>query len=288
MCEKYRKQRYLAKAPNEALFVRLQGLIINLVDLDFHGKIKLEVKNGKIALSFVDLLEEFRLRNIAYENSLNSVVAKFKNHAPYRNIAMLAEQLRSCSGTPCLFKFTKKKYLDSLKRGEVRMTLASEYKKAGYNIAIHDDELNIQYQLPNLRLKLEDGTEVPVRDNSIERGAYDDYYVSCFSATFNPKLFIMFEDDACFIIKNGDTFSKEVIKRYREQYPNDLICFDKVSYLDPYRETKSKTPIEFIKTFDYSYEEEFRFVAFGRYPVKEKVQKICINVDKIDCQIVET
>lgn len=256
------------------------------MELRFNGEMELNIKNGKEALSLIDLFEEFNLRGIEYTSLLESSLRRFDGHAQYMNASGIEDQLRVCAGKQCLFKFTKRKHLDSLKRGEVRFKLASAYNDAGFNIAIRDDELNVEHQLLNSRIVLEDGLEVPINDDLIRRSAFGDYYVACFSAAIDPKLFLMFDADVCFIIRNGEEFSKEVIKNYRAQYEHEKILFGGVGYIDPYREIKSEKPIEFLKIFDFSYESEFRFVAFDEVGNKEKVRKISIDINKIDYDIV--
>jgi hypothetical protein len=283
----YREQRYLGRVSNRSLFARLKGMVINLTELHFNGEKRLNVKNGPLAFALIDVFEELDLRGINYAEPLRAALSRFDKHLPHSNYSALAHRLEDLAGKQCLFRFTDKKHIESLKRGEVRFRLASSYNKAGFNIAIRDDELNIAHQILNSRIVLQNGVEVPVRGDLITRSAFGDYYVGCLSSAIDPKLFIMFGVDTCFIIKNGDVFSKEVMDCYRNQYPDDTVLFGPVEYIDPYRRLRSNKPIEFTKTVEFSYEREFRFVAFGSMSETEEVRKICMDMKNIDYEIVE-
>jgi hypothetical protein len=286
--EIYREQRYLTKISNEKLSKRLEHLIINLIELDFYGGKRLDIKQGKLASALIDVFEEFNLRKVDCKPLVDIVLSRFEKHTKFRNYLAIVKQIKDRAGEKCLFKFAKKNYLNSLIKGEIRLKLASLYNDDGFNIAIRDDELNIIHQLLNSRIITKNGSEIPIKDDIIKRSAYGDYYVGCFSLNIDPKLFFMFEADACIIIKNGDIFSQEVMDRYRDNYKNSTILCGPVEYIDPYRWLKSKKKIEFVKTVDFEYENEFRFVAFDWIWIKkDEVRKFTIDMKKIDYDIIE-
>ncbi len=222
--EIYREQRYLKKISDEKLSKRLEHLIINLIKLDFYGGKKLNIKQGKISSALIDVFEEFNLRKVDYTPLVEVALSRFEKHTKFRNCSAIGKQIKDCVEKNYLFKFTKKKYLNSLTTGEMRLKLASLYKNDGFNIAIRDDELNIIHQLLNARMITENGSEIPIKDDLIMRSAFSDYYVACFSVTLDPKLFLVCDYDACLIIKNGDIFLKklwidtEIITRIRLYY----------------------------------------------------------------------
>jgi len=285
--EVYRGQRYLIKVSNEKLFERLEHLLINLIELDFNGGKKLNIKNGKLSSAIIDVFEEFNLRQIDYTPSVESMLHRFKDHTEIRDYLKIASQLIDCNGKKCLFKFTEKKYLNSLIGGEIRLRLASKFNENNDNIAIGDDELNIDFQLLNSRIIAEDGSEIPIKDDLITQSASMDYYISCFSLNINPKLFIIFKADACLIIKNGDVFVQEVKDKYQNYYKNGPILFGRVEYIDPYRRIKSKNRMEFLKSINFEYQNEIRFVAYEYVEKKAEIRKINIDMRKIDYEIVE-
>ena len=178
--EIYREQRYLAKISNEELCTRLEYLIINLIELDFNGAKIFYIKHGKLESAFISVLEEHNLRDINYTTLIKSALLRFENHVKFENYPERARQIRGLNGNKCLFKFTKKKYMESLIKGEIRLKLASAYKADGLNIAIHDDELNIIHRLLNARMITKNGIEIPVKDDLIKKSAFGDYYMAVF------------------------------------------------------------------------------------------------------------
>jgi hypothetical protein len=286
--EVYNGQRYLIKISNDSLLKRLKHLIINLVELDFYGDKSFIINQGETAIALIDVFGEFNLRKVDYTPLVQKVLSLFEEHKRFKNYQVIVNKIKDCAGKKCLFKFTKKEYLDSLIRGEIRLKLASLYNDDGFNIAIRDDELTIVHQLLNSRIITKDGVEIPIKDDIIRSSTSGDYYVGCFSINIDPKLFLMFEADACLIIKNGDIFSQEVINRYQDNYKDSTILFGPVEYIDPYRRLKLKKIIEFVKIIDFKYENEFRFVAFD-FPwiKKEEVRIITIDMKNIDYDIIE-
>ena len=59
----YRETRYLESATEADLAARLDGLIANLVAFDSRGEPQFQLKNGREAIAFVELLEELNLRS---------------------------------------------------------------------------------------------------------------------------------------------------------------------------------------------------------------------------------
>lgn len=284
--EQYESQRYLSQVTESSLLKRLDGLVTNLMTLSLTRAPVLLVKSGKQEVAFIDLLTELSLRGINIMPHLEKSVRRFEDYKGIANTVDLFGKSRALAGEKCLFKFTKLEFVDDLRHGRIRFTLASSYKRSGYNVAIRDDELNIQQQLLNLKVTLADGSEAPVRNGVFDRNACGDYYVSCFSVAIDLKLFHLFDADACFIVRDGDRFVQEVQSAYREQYEDSRILFGSVDYVDPYRELKTYKSIQFLKTDDFAYEKEFRFVAFDGNPQKEDVRPLSIDMSKIRWDLV--
>jgi len=187
--EIYREHPYLTKTSNGTLSKRLEHLIINLIKLDFYGGKSLILNQGETAIAFIDVLEEFNLRNIDYSPLIDAVLLRFEKHSEFINCLSIVNKLKDCEGNKCLFKYTYKKYLKSLVEGEVRLKLASSYNDDSLNIALRDDELNIIHQLINSRIIMNNGLEIPIKEDIIKRSAYSDYYIGCFSVSVDPKIF---------------------------------------------------------------------------------------------------
>jgi len=260
--DQYRENRYLASVPDNKLYDRLHGLAADCIVIDSLGFPRFQARKGEKAILVIELMEEFRIRNEDADKILVEALNRFANYYQQDNVRRIQNQLLNLDGKKCLFKFTKAKYVNDLLNGKVRFKTASSYNAEGFNIAIRDDELNIEYMLKNLRMTLDDGTTIPVNNNQITVKAAGDYFVSCFSVEFNMKLFKLFECDSCVAIINADEFVKAVKSRFKTLYPEFNIVFGPVEYIDPFRQLKSKRPIEFRKLLHFCYEKEYRFVAF--------------------------
>ncbi len=276
----YRKTRYLESARDDDLDARLDGLVANLVSFNPEGEPQFRVKNGREAIAFIELLEELNLRSLNIEPLLQPRLQKYKGLFVERDIKRIQIQLERFRGKKCLFKFTKAEYVDAILNGEARFKTASSYNDSGLSIAIRDDELNIEHNLRGLRMTTKDGTTIPVKDNLITTKAAGDYYVSCFSSDFKLQFFPLFDSDSCVVIDDSEKFVNSVIERHEEKFPQFCILFGAVDYIDRYRQLKPKRPIEFRKSWDYSYEKEFRFVSFSESDTENLEPLRTVNIDE--------
>ncbi len=289
IAEIYRSQRYLQTASDTALLFRLDGLIANIAMLDFYGVPNLILDNQKGTINLVELLEEFRLRGIQPEANIKTSVGRFLDGRKITDVEKVIATLKRFEGTQCLFKFTKQFHVDSILRGEIRFITASSCNADGLNSAIRDDESTIEHNLLNLRMVTASGTAIPVKGNKITRRAHSDYYVSCFSVCCDPKMFTLFEYDACVVIKSVDRFVKAIIDRYHSLYPTFHIEFGQVEYIDPFKQLKTTRPLEFCKTSGFAYQKEFRFVSFSRleHEYQDVPQVISIDPSHLDCEVIK-
>ena len=223
----YKDTRYLEYAKDDDLIARLDGLIANLVSFCPEGEPLFRAKNGRAAIAFIELLEEFNLRRVDIEPLLHPRLHKYMGLFNGSDIERIQIQLEKFRGKKCLFKFTKAEYVDAILNGEVRFRTASSYNDIGLSIAIRDDGLNIQHRLLGLRLTTKDGKTIPVKDNKITAKAAGDYYVSCFSSNFKLRFFPLFDSDRCVVIGDSEKFVDAVIKHQKKNFPNSI------SYLAP-------------------------------------------------------
>lgn len=258
----YQRNRYLEQVSDADLCARFDGLVACIVTIDFDGKPYFEVPNHKDGMAFVELMEELRIRKWNVEAVLDQSLCRFFNVFERSDIERISKQLLELSDKKCLFKFTKNKYAHNILNGEVRLKSAASYNAEGFNIAIKDDELNMEYVLKGLRMQTQDGAVVPVNQNKLTAHAAADYYLSCFSVDFDLKLFALFECDTCVVIMDAGNFVEAVKGEYVRRFSNHHISFGRVEYIDPYRQQKGKRAIEFRKSINFSYEKEWRFVSF--------------------------
>lgn len=276
----YRETNRLSGLPNEKLDERLNGILGELIKINAEGEPFLNVKNKQHSFDLVELIAEYNDRNIDINQLIKNVFEKFnKVYLSKTDIQQIEEKLANFDGKKCLFKFTDSKHVANILDGEVRFCSASSYKKKGYNISIRDDELNIWYKLRNLRIVNGKGDSMPVINDQIEAHAFSDYWISCFSKNFAYKLFALFEYDSCVIISNAEEFIRIVKKQFNKDFSSSSIISNCVEYQDTTRRLKSKHPIELRKPSYYSFEEEYRFVA---YPNNNDAVVTPVETIKID------
>lgn len=97
-----------------------------------------------------------------------------------------------------------------------------------------------------------------------------DYYISCFSSSYEYRLYDDFEAEGCVVIKDIVRFTNSVKARMEEILPGWRFSFGAVNYQDPYHPIP-KLNIFFCKHFRYAYQREFRFVWDP--PIKHKSLK---------------
>ena len=89
--------------------------------------------------------------------------------------------------------------------------------------------------------------------------ADSDYYIACFSSSYEYRLYDDFDADGCLIIKDVPRFTTNLKSRVEEVLPGWKLRFNGVDYRDPYHPSP-KINIFFCKHFRYAYQKEFRFV----------------------------
>jgi hypothetical protein len=285
----YRETHYLEQVSDTSLSARFDGLVANIVVIGPDGTPYFKVPNRKDGIAFIELIEELSIRNWDIKAILGNALRRFANIFKRSYVERISQQLSGLAGKKCLFKFTEAKYTDDILSGKVRFKSAASYNNEGFNIAVKDDELNLEHILRGLRLQNADGLVVPVKQNLITAHAAGDYYVSCFSVGFNLKLFALFEYDSCVVIKAANNFVEAVKVEYLRRYPNHHITFGPVEYIDTCRQLKAKRPIEFRKSINFTYENEWRFVAFPKYVDEnlEPVKNIEIDRNIFEYRVIE-
>lgn len=285
----YRETRYLERLSDMDLKARMHGLISFLIKIDTTGRPHLIIDNGPESIAFIDILEESRLRKIDLGPIIGSYICKCSCSFRKNEISSIQQKLKKLHGKKCLYKFTKTKYANAFLNGNIRFKTASSYNNEGYNIAIKDDELNLDHVLRGIQMVIQDGTKIPIDNDKITVSAVSDYYVSCFSDSFDFKFFALFECDCCIIICNAGTFVDSVLQSYRKTYSNYFTKFGAVVYIDQYRQLPYKRPMEFTKSWNYSFEKEYRFVSIplNKYESLEEIQFLSIDPSEIEFQTVE-
>lgn len=282
MRDNYRETRYLESADEHVLFIRLKGLLSAVFDLDFQGEIVYRPEKQFYSSALVDVLEELRLREIPHQDAALRFSRQLMSTFEPERVRVLAEALHQLRGKKCLFKLMEKVHAHHLVGGTVRFTPASWYANEGLSDAVRDDEHRLDHVLKGLRITTIDGRSAPVIGDRISRQSSGEYLVSCFSVACDLRLFNLFKYDACVVISNATEFVPSVREEYGRLYPTDTFLFDAIEYLDPFREFKAKKPIELVKSIDFAFEREFRFVAYNRHREVSRDEVRTISVDPRD------
>lgn len=289
LSQDYHESRYLESLSLDRLIKRIIGLTSALIEVNKYAEPVLNIRNGENAIAFIKALEECKIREQNVDQCITEVFKKFDDLFDLETLNQIYNQVQELQGNKCLFKFTDSQYVDDILKGKIRFCTASSYRDKGFNIAIQDDELNLGYRLKNLRMINNDGFSAPVKNEQIFAHSTADFHVSCFTKDFAYKLFALMEYDSCVVITNAENFVKNVKEIYQEDHPECRTMSNKVEYVDICRRLRSKLPIQFRKSSNYSYEEEYRFVGFPRnYSVKLK-SEIFVDVDpkEFDCVVMQ-
>lgn len=252
---------------------------MGLVKTSRSGQPVLDIKNGKNAIAFVEVMEEFKIRNKDINRSIADILIKYDYSIKPKDLSRIQDKLEKLHGKKCLFKFTPKQHVTDILEGKVRFCTASSYERQDHNIAIKDDELNLESNIKNLIMKDEEGNPIPFKDDKITAHSTADYHVSCFSIKFDFKLFASFECDSCVVISDGEKYCEAVKQNYLEHYPNCYFWANQVDYIDICRQFRSKLPLQMRKSSDYSYQKEYRFVGFPKYKFVNIHPEVFIEID---------
>jgi hypothetical protein len=269
----YRQRRYLEHATTEEVNQRLQDLMDNMCDFTAEGKlaVKNPLKEGQWIELFTHVLEELELRGEYVRREM--LEGGHFDGRRYVNAKRAAELWTGWDlplGT-YLLKFSKLKYLRPLLNvGNLRIAPASYYHDPSLNFSIRDSELEFTEELydakvhhpPNgdYSIPQDQWIEMPIIGNvKSTLRSESDYYIGCFSSSYEYRLYDDFEAEGCLVIRDIVRFANTVNSRMEEILPGWAFSLGGVDYRDPYH-PNPKLNIFFCKHFRYAYQKEFRFV----------------------------
>lgn len=286
----YHQRRYLEHATCEELRQRLHDLMDNMCDFTPEGKlaIKNPLEEGKWIELFTHLLEELALRGELITPEMLTQAHFDRQH--FISVKRAAEIWggRDLSTGTYFLKFSKLKYLRPfLNVGNLRVAPASYYHDPSLNFSIRDSELEFTQELygakihfpPNrdCSISKDEWIEMPIIGNVKSTAqSHSDYYISCFSSSYEYRLYDDFDAEGCVVIKDTVRFAKSIKSRMEEILPGWTFSHGGVDYQDPYHPVP-KLNIPFCKHFRYAYQKEFRFVWYPPSP-KEKLRFIFLEL----------
>ncbi|GJL51483.1 hypothetical protein [Candidatus Nitrospira salsa] len=100
---------------------------------------------------------------------------------------------------------------------------------------------------------------------------------------------MLFEADACHVMKNGESFVRTVIDRYQSLCLCSHISFDRVKYIDSMSQLRGRKPITFREIRDFSYEKAYRIISFegGEQEIPYSQRTIQVNPNDIKYDIIK-
>ncbi|MHB1195113.1 MAG: hypothetical protein ACYC6F_18980 [Longimicrobiales bacterium] len=218
---------------------------------------------------------ERRVKALQLRHDLRDV-PDYATYAPWGRLPPLPSRT-----TEALFKFGKSKYLrPALESGEIRISTASAL---GAHILLEaqrdGDEPGVTLR-PSRHAKpvvfrsesghtLFDTSSIGADEQAaMVIGGERDFYVWSCSMTYDPRLFVDFQADACLVVHDHEKFARRVnaaVEQVRPDLPGML--GSQVRYYDPlcpddhYEELfTTRQAIAFFKDMRYAYQDEYRFV----------------------------
>ena len=292
--KEYKENRYCRFEDRKSLHQRLDNIFSNLLILNESGQMTLTSDEIWWRL-FQHVLTEMRLRN--EPPTPTNRHPQVDTYRPFKdgNVCRKAAEVVAARGTSdeVLVKYGKPEHMKYLyESGSLRINPVSEYKKEKHNQAIRDDERTLIFKggfkdernkdsyltqesagwtpenIARLRRdfvtlfnapKLASGEVVEYK-----REMSTDYWAYCMAIVLDPRLFADFDSTACVIVKR-QPFMERLVATMKKEMPSGTLHVGKAEYEDPLGAFSSRhhnvlgLPIHMSKSFEYSYQNEFRF-----------------------------
>ena len=281
--ETYRQNRYLGNLSPTNLEIRLEEILLNLLDFSSKGEPFFDqtLKMQGLVERYIHINEEFNLRGIQ-ELSIENP-AKYLNKYPNVGNAVEAWGNMKLPTGQYLVKFGKKEHLcNVIDNGNIRINAASFYNNSYLNMAVQDDELSQTIMLPRgtiIKKRKSEGEyeEIKGVKSLLVTNKYKtDFYVYCMGTTYQHRLFDDFEANACILIYDVPIFLNKFLRPIKKAYPDWQLKSGNIKYYDPFF-PKPPFDIPVNKHFRYWYQSEYR-IAF-------KPKNSVFNLKHIDIEI---
>ncbi len=292
----YYPERYMAKLSDQALFDRLQDFISVISTLNDEGKLSpLDPAAHEDTWALcTHVLEELHLRGLEYPPDLTRL------QVPKPGMGSdIAATLKLRKLTPnhaqALYRYGEARYLRPLlEKGELRLRPASSYADPSLCKARQDLELSVVAQLRKHHI----GRKTPFGQisqtafnlgASYEVQATTDFYILCFAAEPDFRLYRDFESDACIIISDRERFISQIKETTAAAFGDNFqVHAGHISYFDPLgADLESLTPI-FSKHFRFAYQKEFRIAWIPKLASDDLPQSnLTIGSLRQYCEVIE-
>ena len=295
--QEYRENRYLRFVNRKALHQRFQDIWVNTQVITRSGKLGLTTDDRWFRL-LQHVITEMRLRGEPPESWNHD--PRVLEALPFKDgdLCRKAAEVVAPRGTDhvVIVKYGKRENMEKLIRGEMYFNSASKYNASVHNLAVRDNELEIEfnggivrstcpmrfysrddpppenrdfeflpiYKCPKLELR---ETNNEYATTSIKMST--DYWMFCMANVLDQRLFADFEADCCLVIRQIP-FVHRVRRAVTMQLPNVTNSFGRVNYVDPLGafspevQINHSIPIHMTKIFRYAYQREVRFTFLPR------------------------
>jgi|GEM_PF-2901884 len=262
----------MASLSDQELFDRFQDFVSVISTLNEEGKVSLlsPAAHEDIWALYTHVLEELHLRGLGRPPDLTRL------HVPKPGIgsdiaATLKLRKLTPNHAPTLYRYGEARYLRPLlEKGEFRLRPASSYADPSLCKARQDLELSVVANLRRHHVgrRTSFGKISKTAFNlgaSYEVQARTDFYILCFAAQPDYRLFRDFESDACIIISDRERFISQIKEATAVAFGDSFqVHTGHISYFDPLgTDLESLTPI-FSKHFRFAYQKEFRIAWIPR------------------------
>ena len=287
--QQYAFRRYLRDMPLSDIEERTRCIVSNMIRVENDGRVGLLPLNSIAHLSelFIHVQEEHKLRKLAVPQ-LVDVVEKLS--VAYISLTDFPIKF-NMDETRCeLCKFTHLIHAKSLvEKGELLISPGSCFNEKKFNRAIRDNELESSSFLPRnevtvtVQNKRNEQRKISPLSN-IKYGVQSnvEFYISCFSVKFKPRLFVDLEYDACVLIKDKVEFENRLYKSALKHLPTWCCNHASVSYHDEILGSFMTTPAPyFSKGLCYQYQEEYRYAWLPKQRPSGHLGKILLTLGSL-------
>lgn len=254
----------------EDLASRLADMLSAILCLTTGGELAFHPDRKYLLPKFVDVMREYDQRSIcpvpADLIARGRIPRPSHPHPPagseFVEGGVLPEEFLIKYGQECFLR----PMLDS---GIVRVMPASFYSDPSMGTAISDNELvftSIDYG-EEYGLRLYDkvtkkpGDLIPVKGPiQILNSTLGDYYVSCYSNSFDLRLFSDFNANSFILIRDRAEFAARLQWAFNKQVGRWKSCASNTIYRDPLEDPWKSKDVVRLKDFRYTYQNEYRYV----------------------------
>jgi hypothetical protein len=291
----YLENRYLQFAKIDEIEERLCDVVSNIGRVSpeiMFSPLKDKDESSMFISLLVDVLVEMELRYGLYPKGFDNFNIKDKLHLPdfeydIPEHAKLYSNKNGEKKITSMFKFGKKEYLAHfITEGELYFTPAAKFDNEALPKAVRDSELRMDWKLGKATTSIHNPKEnkgeiIPVGDISVSKEVPHNYWINCFSARHELRMYSDFKADQCIEITNTSAFISRVQGAFSKNFKDRGLAFGGVHYLDPYLDNGDNLSILFTKPLRYFYQGEIRLVVVPKDDVRD-LEPFKLNIGNLE------